>query len=475
MIGREWERKELLRRYERNKPEFIAVYGRRRVGKTFLIDNTLEKRITFRHAGLSPIDDQKAGEMNRQLEQFYYTLQRYHADVDHRPKDWLEAFFMLETWLEKVDDGSRQVVFLDELPWLDTPRSHFKSALESFWNNWGCHRNNLMFIVCGSASSWILDNLINNHGGLYNRLTCQMRLSPFSLRECEQFLEENQVHLSRYDIVQSYMILGGIPYYLDYFEPGLSLPQDIDKLFFAPNAVLKDEYDRLFSSVFSNPDTMKSIIAVLGKRREGYNRSDIAEMLEFRSGGTLTKCLNSLIESDFITKYVPFGESVAYYKLTDPFCLFFSYFMGKTRRMDHHYWSNNHNSATANSWRGLAFENVCFRHVDQIKKALDIYGVHTTHSAWLGYDEELGGAQIDLILDRDDHVINMCEIKYLSRDFTVNAAYQRRLSNREAIIQKMISRRQVIHHTLITTYGLTQNEYSGVFSKVITLEDLFLI
>ena len=475
MIGRVKERKELLRRYERNKPEFIAVYGRRRVGKTFLIDNTFEKRITFRHAGLSPIDDQKAGEMKRQLEQFYYSLQLYHADVDHCPKDWLEAFFMLETWLEKTNDGSRQVVFLDELPWLDTPRSHFKSALEGFWNNWGCHRNNLMLIVCGSASSWILDNLINNHGGLYNRLTCQIKLTPFTLLECEQFLRENQVNLSRYDIVQSYMILGGIPYYLDYFEPGLSMSQDIDKLFFTENAVLKDEYNRLFSSVFSNVETMKSIVSFLASRREGYNRTEIAEKLEFSSGGTLSKCLNSLIESDFITKYVPFGQGAAYYKLTDPFCLFYLHFMEKHRRIDYHYWTNNHNSSSVNSWRGLAFENVCFRHVDQIKKALDIYGVHTTYSAWLGYDEELGGAQVDLILDRDDHVLNMCEIKYLSGDFSVNAAYQRKLANRQLIIQKMISPRQVIHHTLITTYGLVQNEYSGIFSKVITLDDLFLI
>ena len=473
MVGRQNERKELLRRYQRNKPEFIAVYGRRRVGKTFLIDNTFENKITFRHAGLSPIDEQKSGEMSRQLEQFYYTLQRYHADVDHCPKDWLEAFFMLEMWLEKIDDGSRQIVFLDELPWLDTPRSHFKSALESFWNNWGCHRNNLMFIVCGSASSWILDNLINNHGGLYNRLTCQIKLTPFSLTECEQFLEENQVNISRYDIVQSYMILGGIPYYLDYFQPGLSMPQDIDKLFFSSNAFLKDEYNRLFSSVFSNPETMKSIISFLSTRREGYIRSEIADKLKFRSGGTLTNCLKSLIESDFITKYVPFGKSIAYYKLTDPFCLFYLHFIEQPHKTDYHYWTNNHNSPSVNSWRGLAFENVCFKHIDQIKKALDIYAVHTTESAWIGQDDELGGAQIDMIIDRDDHVINLCEIKYLSGDFSVNNAYHRKLANHRSIIQKSISPKQVIHHTLITTYGPVQNEYSGVFSKVITIEDLF--
>ena len=475
MIGRQAEKKDLLRRYQRNKPEFIAIYGRRRVGKTFLVDNIFENRITFRHAGLSPLDDKKSGELSRQLEQFYYTLQRYKADIDHCPKDWLEAFFMLETWLEKIDDGTRQVVFLDELPWLDTPRSHFKTALESFWNNWGCHRNNLMFIVCGSASSWILDNLINNHGGLYNRLTCQIKLMPFTLSECEQFLEENQVHLSRYDIVQSYMILGGIPYYLDYFEPGFSISQNIDKVLFSNNAPLKDEYNRLFSSVFSNPETMKAIIAFLASRREGYTRSEIAEHLDFRTGGTLTKCLTGLIESDFITKYVPFGEGKSYYKLTDPFCLFSLHFTERPHKTDYHYWSNNLNSPSTKSWRGLAFENVCFRHIEQIKKALDIYAVRTSHSAWIGHDSDLGGAQIDLILDRDDHVLNLCEIKYLSEDFTVTAAYQRKLANRQAIVQKKISPKQVIHHTLITTYGITQNEYAGVFSNILTLEDLFVL
>ena len=332
-----------------------------------------------------------------------------------------------------------------------------------------------MFIVCGSASSWILDNLINNHGGLYNRLTCQIKLSPFSLLECEQFLTENQVGLSRYDIVQSYMIHGGIPYYLDYYEPGLSLPQNIDKLFFSNNAALKDEYDRLFSSVFSNPETMRAIVSIISGRREGYTRSEIADKLEYNSGGTLSKCLSSLIESDFITKYVPFGEKKAKYKVIDPFCLFYLRFIEQPHRSDPRYWTNNHNSPSVNAWRGLAFENVCFVHVEQIKKALDIYGVHSTHSAWIGSDDELGGAQIDLIIDRDDNVLNMCEIKYLSEDFLVNSAYQRKLANRQAIIQKKISPKKVIHHTLITTFGITHNEYSGIFSKVITLEDLFIL
>jgi hypothetical protein len=331
-----------------------------------------------------------------------------------------------------------------------------------------------MVIVCGSANSWILDNLINNHGGLYNRVTYEIKLLPFTLKECEEYYQDKQMGFSRYDVTQSYMIIGGIPYYMGYFKKGLGLAQNIDRLFFAENAKLSDEYNRLFASIFDQPVLIQKIIRFLYTRNYGYTRKEISDELGVSTGGWLSRALKALIASDFVVKYVPFGESIAYYKLTDPFCLFFLNFIEKPRRKDNRFWSNNHNSPSVNSWRGLAFENVCFKHIDQIKKALDIYGVHTTHSAWVGYDEELGGAQIDLILDRDDHILNLCEIKYLSEDYSVNAAYQRKLANRQAIIQKMISPKQVIHHTLITTYGLASNEYSSVFSNTITLEDLFL-
>lgn len=199
-----------------------------------MVDEALKGRITFRHAGLSPVDTDKKGMLKQQLEHFYYSLQIQGMKQRKKPTSWLEAFFMLEQFLEQVDDGSRQVIFLDELPWLDTPRSGFMTAFEGFWNTWGCHRDNLMVVVCGSANSWILDNLINNHGGLYNRVTYEIKLSPFTLRESEEFYQNYNIRLSRYDIVQSYMILGGVPFYMGYFQSGKSLAQNIDNLFF-PN------------------------------------------------------------------------------------------------------------------------------------------------------------------------------------------------------------------------------------------------
>ena len=474
MIGRERETKELERRYQRSKAEFIVVYGRRRVGKTFLIDETFEGKITFRHAGLSPVEKNRKGELARQLENFYYTLQRYQADQGKCPESWMEAFFVLEKWLEENDRGQRQIVFLDELPWMDTPRSGFITALESFWNNWACHRKNLMLIVCGSASSWILDHLINNHGGLYNRVTCRIRLSPFTLRECEQFYLDNHVRMTRYDIVQSHMILGGIPYYMDCFQEDLSFAQNIDRLFFARQPILQGEFDRLFMSSFSNPDTMKAIVSFLNTRRSGYTRNEIAQKLGFTSGGTLSNCLKALTGSDYVTAYVPFGrkKGETHYKLTDPFCLFYLHFSERQAKPDYHYWLHYENAPVVSAWRGLAFENVCFQHIEQIKKALGILAVHTSHSAWCARDEA-GGTQIDLLIDRDDRVMNMCEIKFLSREFTVDRSYHQLLTHRRELLSEAVSPRTVVHCTFITTYGLKRNEYSGFFSGVVTMEDLF--
>ena len=475
MIGRKRERKKLLELYGREKADFVAVYGRRRVGKTFLIDETFEGKITFKHAGLSPVEHQRRGAMAAQLNHFYYSLLHAGAKIDHMPRDWMEAFFMLETWLEENDDGTKQVIFLDELPWMDTPRSGFITALEGFWNTWGCHRKNLMLIVCGSASSWILDNLINNHGGLYNRVTCEIKLSPFTLKECEAFLKEKGINYSRYDIVQSYMVLGGIPYYMDYFEKDLSLAQNIDRLFFSSHAILRSEYDRLFSSIFSSPAQMKSIVELLFTRNAGFTRNEISEKLGFKSGGRLTNLLKSLIGSDFAIQYVPFGVKGAepHYKLIDPFCMFYLHFVTQQKKQDTDFWVHNQNKPSVNSWRGFAFENVCFNHIDEIKRSLGISGVRTTQSAWSKRSDDHDGTQIDMLIERDDHVINMCEIKYYSGECTIDKAYDRVLRNRMMILSEELSPKVSIYNTLITTYGLRHNEYSGVFTQVVTLEDLF--
>lgn len=477
LIGRNSEIAQLNNLYNSNKSQFVAIYGRRRVGKTFLVDEALRGKITFRHAGLSPVDESgKFNMLKDQLRHFYHSLLLHGMKKHKCPATWQEAFFMLEQYLRSIDDGSRQVVFIDELPWMDTARSGFVTALEGYWNSWACHRSNLMLVVCGSATSWMQDNLINNHGGLYGRITYEIKLAPFTLAECEAFFNFAHVKFSRYDIVQSYMMVGGIPFYLGYFDCTLSLSQNINKLFFEKNARLRGEYDRLFSSVFSNPDEMKRIIEMLSTRRSGYTRAELVSALKLKQGGAVTKALNSLIASDFIVKYVPFGDKArsARYKLVDSFCLFYLRYVKGNTELNPEFWIHNELTQSVISWRGFAFEELCLNHIKQIKAALGIAGVMSTQSAWsLKGSDEIEGSQIDLLINRADNVVNMCEMKFYNDDFTVTKSYDRTLVRRENALAQQIKRRTTIHPTLITTYGLKRNEYSGNFVSVVTMDDLF--
>lgn len=476
MIGRKKEISELEELYLGDQAELIAVYGRRRVGKTYLIEQTFKNRFTFRHAGLSPLEHENKGMLEAQLKHFYHSLLSYGLKDAECPATWLDAFFLLQQLLETKSDGQRQVVFIDELPWLDSARSGFITAFEGFWNNWGAHQDNLMLIVCGSANSWMLDKLINNHGGLYGRVTYEIKLSPFTLKECEEFFSSNRVKISRYDIAQSSMIVGGIPYYLRYFKKGLSLSQNVDRLFFDEDAKLKYEFDRLFSSVFSNPDMVKAIVTFLYTKNAGYTRKEITEHLHISDGGTITSCMNALVVSDFVMKYIPFGMSrkQEHYRLVDPFCIFYLRFVQDRQEMSDRFWEQNSKSQPVVVWRGIAFENLCFRHIRQIKAALGISGVASRQSAWSKRADDTEGTQIDMLIDRNDNVVNMCEIKFYSDEFVVGREYYRTIMRRQEILSQEISKKSVIHSTLITTFGLVYNEYSGVFSQVITLDDLFL-
>ena len=475
MVGRKKEMQELNDLYNSNRAEFVAVYGRRRVGKTYLIDETFQDRITFRHTGLSPAEHERKGFLKKQLDAFYYSLIKSGMSVEKKPKSWMEAFFMLETFLNDIDNGERQLVFIDELPWMDTPRSGFMTALECFWNGWACHHSNRMVIVCGSTNSWILDNLINNHGGLYNRVTYQIELFPFDLKECEQFFQDRAVAFSRYDIVQSYMAVGGIPYYLGYFRRDFSLAQNLDYLFFSKKAKLRDEFNRLFDSIFDKPEFMKKIVRTLYSRNTGFTRGDLIKTTGATEGETMSKCLNALVASEFVAKYIPFGrkESEPYYKLIDPFCLFYLHFVDSQKETNEQFWEQNVTSQPVVTWRGFAFENVCFNHIDEIKRALGISGVASTYSAWTKKSNDEPGTQVDLLISRNDNVINMCEMKYYGSDFMVNKDYFKVLLHRQDLLAQEVSRKVSVRNTLITTYGLRRNEYSSVFTNVITMDDLF--
>lgn len=476
-VGRKEELKTLNRLYDSQSAEFVAVYGRRRVGKTALINEAFKGRITFMNTGIAPSEGNGNHVMSIQLDNFYASLIRHGWKGERKPCSWFEAFQTLEKYLESIDDGSRQVVFFDELPWMDTRKSNFIEAFESFWNSWGAFRDNLLVIVSGSANSWVQDKLINNHGGLYNRLTYTIKLSPFTLSECEEFYKAIGVNLSRYDITQSYMIFGGVPYYLRAFSNELSLAQNVDNLIFKKNAPFKNEYDRLFSSMFTNPEKEKAIVLLLSRRSSGYERDEIISKTGISDGGGLTKYLNVLVESDFVVKYTPFGEKKREerYKLIDPFCIFYLHFIVDKEQKSETFWETDVSSQSLSPWRGFAFENVCFNHIPQIKKALGISGVSTTESGWVRRDTSSPGTQVDLIISRRDNTINICELKFYSGEFAVDKNYYMTLLSRAEEVTKTAGKRATIMNTLITTFGLKRNEYSSVFTNTVTLDDLFTV
>lgn len=477
IIGRKREIEEITELYRSDRPEFLAIYGRRRVGKTFLIKETLKGKFTFYHSGLSPIDDSgRKSSLKDQLESFYFSMVRAGLNETGRPKTWIEAFFMLETLLEDIDDGNRQVVFIDELPWMDTPKSGFLPAFESFWNEWGTGRDNLMLIVCGSATSWMLKHISDSKGGLYNRTTLEIHLSPFTLSETDEFLKAKGIQLTDYDVAEAYMILGGIPYYLNYFKKGLSLAQNIDQLLFARQPRLANEFNRLFSSLFSEKTIYKDLVRRLAKRRMGYSRTELAKALGLNSGGKLTAVLKDLCGSGFITSYKPFQgkKKETLYRLCDPFCSFHLAFVEDNYGTDSNYWTNSRNNGNVSSWRGLAFEDLCMSHVDKIKEALKIGGILSTESAFICQgDAGTKGTQIDLLINRNDHIVNLCEMKFSTSQFVIDNGYAELLQRRIDLLSSLLpSGRQSIHLTFVTTRGIKPNSYSGIVQKEVLLQDL---
>ena len=473
IVGRKREIQELENLYHSGRPEFVVVYGRRRVGKTFLVRELLEEHFAFYHTGLSPLELTPSALKAQQLQAFHTSLVRYgdtHTDI---PFNWLEAFNRLSQLLEKKTQ-ERLVVFIDELPWMDTGKSGFITALEHFWNGWAAGNQRVMLVTCGSATSWINDKLVNNHGGLYGRLTCEIKLSPFSLNECEEYYKHMGLVIDRYDQLQCYMVMGGIPYYLSQLKRGLSVAQNIDRLFFAADGALRMEFDRLFASLFTDVDGCKAVVSLLATKRMGFTRKEIAEKAGLPYGGGLTAILRTLVVSDFVTPYVNYAhtERHTYYRLTDMFSLFYLHFLAKRRSNNATFWQNNATSPTLNAWRGFSFEAVVFQHVQQIKRALGILGVQTEVSPWHS-DRQNGGAQIDMVIDRADRVINLCEMKFCTDDFTVNASYEKELRHKMTVFAEDTKSKSSLHMTLVTTYGLAQSPYSSRFQSVITMDDLF--
>lgn len=469
IIGRLKEQAELKRYFDSGDPEFIAVTGRRRVGKTFLIREMFSKDTVFYFSGMLGKNATKAF----QLRQFDAAIVEYGGENRPYSKDWADAFAKLRRLLKK-QHKSRQVVFIDELPWLDTQKSDFLPSLDYFWNTFASARPDIMLIVCGSAASWMIKNLFENKGGLHNRVTGRVRLAPFTLAESEAFFAEKGFAMNRYHIAEINMVFGGIPYYLNMLDKSLSPSQNVDRLIFAENAPLRNEFNEVYRSLFRTADRHMTIVEALAKTKNGMTRNDMIKMGKTPGGGNLTKALLELEQCGFIEKYYDFTKKKkdAYYRLTDPFTLFWLKFAKDNQSKDEYYWTNLIDDGSRRAWSGNAFELLCLRHLLQIKQRLGISGVSTEAFSWHSRSAS-PGAQVDLLISRKDGVINLCEMKYSLSPVTLTAKDDKDLQYKRTAFIAETGVRKAVHITMITTYGLSGKGYKASVQSEVTLDDLY--
>jgi AAA+ ATPase superfamily predicted ATPase len=466
IAGRYNEQNKLRQYVESENPEFVAVYGRRRVGKTFLIKEFFKQTFTFYITGLANT------EKKEQIANFNRALNFYGKIPYPSVKSWLEAFQQLIHLLEHSAKKGKKVLFIDELPWFDTPRSGFITALEFFWNSWASARPDILLIVCGSATSWMINKLIKNHGGLHNRVTRRMLISPFTLSECEEFFQHRKIVMDRRSIVECYMILGGIPFYLNMIEEGCSLAQNVDRLCFSKNGALRDEFSSLYASLFKHAENHIKVVKTLGKKIKGMTRDEIIQASRLQGGG-LTTVLEELEQCDFIRKYQSFEKKTKYpvYQLIDFYTLFYLNFIHSSAS-GKHFWASMTDNARHRAWSGYAFELVCLMHEEQIKQKLGISGILTHTASWRSLKMS-PGAQIDLVIDRNDRVINLCEIKYANDEFVIDKKYAEVLRNKQDVFVRETKTRKAVHLSFITAYGVKRNEYYGCVQSEVKMEDLF--
>jgi uncharacterized protein len=471
LIARTREVEKLNRLVASSKSEFLAVYGRRRVGKTYLVRAYFENQLAFYCTGLA------RGNTKQQLTNFTVALNNYFGS-DHVVADnWFLTFNLLIRELRKKSSTSKQVLFIDEMPWMDTKRSDFMMGLEYFWNSWASAQPNILLVVCGSAATWMIHNLIRNTGGLYNRVTERIKLEPFSLKETEAYFESKGVVLDRHQIIQLYMVMGGIPHYLDQVKPGKSAMQIIDDICFKDDGLLRNEFQYIFSSLFRHSDKHDVVLRAIYDKGGALTREALTEVGTFTSGGSLTKLLNELTESGFITSFqrIGQGKSRTVYCISDFYTLFYFRFIAPVTAYEPNMWLNNLDNPAIRAWSGFAFEQICFAHITEIKEALQIGGVSSTTYSWFDKGNSTKkGSQIDLVIDRRDQVINLFEIKFSINEITITKEYDAQLRHKISSFKEATETKKSVFLTLMTTHGLKRNEYAGsTIQNELTMDALF--
>ncbi len=366
---------------------------------------------------------------------------------------------------------------MDEFPWMQTPKSNFLAAFEQFWNTWASKQNNLAVVLCGSAASWMIQNVVRNKGGLHNRITQKIALQPFTLFETEAFLKSRGVHLSRYQITQLYMTFGGVPHYLMQAKPGSSAAQIIDKACFTKARFLYNEFTDLYQALFYNAVRHFKVIRALAAKPMGLSRNEIIKICQLQSGGSTSNLLEELSASGFITAYIPLAKKSkdSIYKLTNEYSLFYLKFIEPNRSGSKGAWVRLSDTPTWKSCSGYAFEGICMKHIPAIKIALGISGIYSETSIWKSRGNSSNdAAQMDLIINRRNNCMNLSEINFYENSFVPEKKCAEALLQKKHIFQQESKTRKHLFITFICTNKIQMNEYSlGLIDQQVLLDDLF--
>ncbi len=476
IIGRKQEIKILKKVYDSKDAEFIALYGRRRIGKTFLIRQMFSKEKNyFELVGL------KDGPLKEQLKNFTEALSQtfYQGLPLQIPSSWEDGFKLLTDALQKIPTNKKLVLFFDELPWLASRKSKFIQALDYYWNKYWSQMTNLKLIVCGSAAAWMIDHLINDKGGLHNRITGRILLEPFTLKEVKEFLKSRSINLKDEQIVDLYMVLGGVPYYLKFIERGESAAQIVSSLCFDINSPLRDEFPRLIKSLFDKGETHLQILRLIAKSYYGISRENLLKKLKMTSGGAFNKYIEELEAAGFIKAMRPYLKKKNYYRAIDEYSLFYLNWIEPVStngipNVPRDFWVNQIGRGEYNAWAGYAYETICLTHTRQIQKALGIENQVREITSWRasGKSTNMQGAQIDLLFDRFDQSVTLCEIKYTKTIFTVDKSYAEALKKKISVFSEHFPKKQIFL-ALISTQGFKKNIWTeGLIDQGITLGDL---
>ncbi|MFK8104471.1 MAG: ATP-binding protein [Saprospiraceae bacterium] len=471
MIGRKQEIKKINLLLASTRSEFLAVTGRRRVGKTFLVDTLLQAHYCFSMTGI------QNGNTSTQLVNFGIKLSEYSNTTNSvSPKNWQIAFLQLKTYLKTLPNNKKQVIFIDELPWVATARSGFVQMLAHFWNDYLSKQSHFILIICGSATSWITKKIINDPGGLHNRVTEIIHLYPFSISETYAFLKSKGFHYSFQETAKIYMTLGGIPFYLENLRKGESFAVAIERICFSPTGLLRNEYNNLYQALFNNAEIHQAIVTALSYYPNGATHAEILKKAGLQSSGSYQRAIQELIISDFIIEAVPFGKKKrgTFFRLIDEYSIFYHRFIKPNKKYTSGMWQQLSSGQSYKIWADYTFESLCHKHIDAIKKSLGIAMVYTeTSSLRIPGTSQKEGFQIDLIIDRKDESINLCEIKFHAGEFSINKKYYHELiQKRQRFIDSTKTKKQVFL-TFITNLGVADNSYaSEIVDAEVILEDM---